>query len=252
MAKMTLLNMVQNILSSMDSDEVNSINDTIESQQVAEIVKETYYDLFSDLYVPEHQQFVKLEGLGDLTKPTVLRIPDNLVELNWLKYKDTETERYNKVVYCSPEVFITSLLNNISTTDNVSTVTLDNGLEFYVKNNKTPRFYTIYNDEYLLLDSYDTRFDSTVQASKTLAWGQQEPSWTASDTFVPSLDIQHFPLLLSEAKSVCFVTLKQIANQKEEQRARKHRISFQHRKWKSQENREAQFSNTRTDYARRR
>ena len=251
MAKMTLLEMTQNILSSMDSDEVNSIHDTVESQQVAEFIKETYYDLFSDLYVPEHQQFVKLQGLGNLNMPTVLRLPDNLVELSWLKYKDASTERYNKVNYCPPDVFISRVLDNISTTSNVTLSTLDNGLQFYVKNNKTPQFYTIFNDEFLILDSYDLNFDATIQATKTLAWGQQEPTWLMADTFVPPLDIQHFPLLLSEAKSVCFINLKQVANQKEEQRARKHRISFQYRKWKSQENREDAFGNKRTDYARR-
>jgi hypothetical protein len=43
--KMTLLEIVQSTLSSMDSDAVNNINDTIESTQVAEVAKEVYYEL---------------------------------------------------------------------------------------------------------------------------------------------------------------------------------------------------------------
>lgn len=241
--------MVQNILSAMDSDEVNSIHDTVESQQVAEVVKETYYDLFSDLYVPEHTTFLKLQGLGSLTKPNVLKMPDNLVELSWVKYKDSATERFYRLQYCNPEDYLEIVLKNKSTTANVQLVTLDNGLTFYVKKDKTPQFYTIIDDEFLLTDSYDAAVDATLQASKTLVWGQQEPSWTAADSFVPSLDSQHFPLLLSESKSVCFVNIKQIANQKEEQRSRRHRISFQYRKWKSGENRKDKFK-SRGDYAR--
>ena len=42
MAKMTVLEMVQDILNDMDSDEVNSINDTIEAQQVANTVRTVY------------------------------------------------------------------------------------------------------------------------------------------------------------------------------------------------------------------
>ena len=42
---MTLLEIVQDILSDMDSDEVNSINDSVESLQVAQIVKTAYYNI---------------------------------------------------------------------------------------------------------------------------------------------------------------------------------------------------------------
>ncbi len=43
--KYTLLEIVQEILSDMDSDEVNSIDDTTESEQVATIVKSTYLSM---------------------------------------------------------------------------------------------------------------------------------------------------------------------------------------------------------------
>ncbi len=39
----TLLDMVQEILSDMDSDEVESIDDTVEAEQVVSILKSTYY-----------------------------------------------------------------------------------------------------------------------------------------------------------------------------------------------------------------
>lgn len=242
MAKMTLLEIVQNILSSMDSDEVNSINDTIESQQVAEVVKETYYDLFGDIYVPERKGIIKLDGLGDLDRPNYLRIPDAVTQIDWIKYKDSELGRYLKLDYYSPEDFLNRVLNNKSTDDNITVVTDDSGIELYIKNNKQPSFYTIFNDRDLICDSYDSDVDTTLQASKTFAWGYTEPSWTNDDAFIPPLDSQHFPLLLSEAKSVCFVNFKQIANQKEEQRSRRHRVHFQYKKWKDKEQRKDQHT----------
>ena len=45
MAKMNLLAMTQDILSDMDSDDVNSINDSVEALQVAQIIKTTYYNI---------------------------------------------------------------------------------------------------------------------------------------------------------------------------------------------------------------
>lgn len=232
MPKMTLLEMVQNILSAMDSDEVNSINDTVESQQVAEVIKETYYDLFSDIYVPEHKGIIKLEGLGDLTRPNYLRVPENVSRFEWLKYKDSVTGRYLKLDFYNPEDFLTRILQSTSTSDNVSLVTDASGIEFYIKNNKQPSYYTVFDDRYLVCDSYDSAVDSTLQASKTFAWGYTEPTWTASDAFIPNLDAGNFAMLLSEAKSVCFINLKQVPNQKEEQRSRRHRVHFQYKKWK--------------------
>ena len=45
MAKMNLLAMTQDILSDMDSDEVNSITESVEALQVAQIIKTTYYNI---------------------------------------------------------------------------------------------------------------------------------------------------------------------------------------------------------------
>jgi len=46
--KLSLLDITQKILSSLDSDPVNSIDDTVESIQVADIVKESYYSLMAE------------------------------------------------------------------------------------------------------------------------------------------------------------------------------------------------------------
>ena len=55
--KYTLLEMTQDILSNMSSDEVNSISDTPESLQVATIIKQKYYDIVSRGDLPEHNLY---------------------------------------------------------------------------------------------------------------------------------------------------------------------------------------------------
>ena len=56
MPKRTLIDMVQNIMSSMDSDTVNSITDTTESSAIADIIETTYYDLTTNRVIPEHKE----------------------------------------------------------------------------------------------------------------------------------------------------------------------------------------------------
>jgi hypothetical protein len=56
--KRTLLEMVQSILSDMDSEDVNSISDTNEAEQIASVIEDTYYNIISARDIPEHQQLL--------------------------------------------------------------------------------------------------------------------------------------------------------------------------------------------------
>lgn len=89
MAKMTLLDMTQNILSSLNSDQVNSIGDTPESLQVAEAIRTSYINLLGRLSMPEHNQPVQLVASNDLSSPTLMYLPEGCSRLVWLKYFDT-------------------------------------------------------------------------------------------------------------------------------------------------------------------
>ena len=71
----TLLSMVQSILSDMDSEDVNSISDTVEAQQIASVIQDTYFNLISAREIPEHKQMLQLTSLSDSQKPTHFSIP---------------------------------------------------------------------------------------------------------------------------------------------------------------------------------
>lgn len=233
MAKMTLLEMTQNILGSMNSDQVNDINDTVESQDVARTIKNTYFDLLSIINIPEHKQLIELDGVGDLDRPNFLKIPDDVSSIESVKYRDTSNSSRMKVVtYVSPEWFLNHVGHHLSTSDNVELITDASGFTYYIKNNQAPTYYTIFDDEYLVFDSYDSAVDSTLQSAKSLVFGYKTPTFTLDNSFIPDLDAQHFPLLLAEAKSNAFVDIKQVANPQEDRKARKMRLHLQYRKWR--------------------
>ncbi len=89
MSKFSLLDMTQEILSAMSSDEVNSISDTPESLQVATILKRKYYDIISRGDLPEHNQVFQLNPSLDSTSPVLMYIPDGIGRVEWIKYYDT-------------------------------------------------------------------------------------------------------------------------------------------------------------------
>src|SRR5687768_864155 len=97
--KMTLLEIVQEILSSMDSDEVNSIEDTTEAMQVAMVVRRAYLDLRSRLNLPEHFDLFRLTASGDSDLPIIMYRPESVDQLLWLKY-DKRLAADDPVDYC--------------------------------------------------------------------------------------------------------------------------------------------------------
>lgn len=84
--KKTLLEMVQSILTSMDSDTVNSIDDTDESMQVASFLRDSYYEIASGLDLPNTFGLFQLDASGDATKPTVMYLPAGWNSVQWVKY----------------------------------------------------------------------------------------------------------------------------------------------------------------------
>ena len=58
--KENLLALTQGILSDINGEEVNSIDDTVEAAQVAQIIIDTYFDIISLREYPEHRELIKL------------------------------------------------------------------------------------------------------------------------------------------------------------------------------------------------
>ena len=216
-----LLDMVQEILSDMDSDEIDSIDDTVESEQVVSILKSTYYSMMSNRNWPHLRRSIQIGSLGDTTKPTHMRAQDEIKELcfiNYNKAKATDTrKRYEKVEYLQPDQFLHKTNQQNDTLAEVETVSDTGGVEFFIRNDSAPTYYTSFDDEYLVFDSYDSAVDTTLQESKVQAQAYVTPVWTSLDTFIPDLPDDAFTALVEEAKSRAMFRLKQTVDQKAEQ-----------------------------------
>jgi len=221
MAKMTLLEMTQNILSDMDSDEVNSITDTQESLQVATIIKTSYYNIIDGKDFPFLYELFQLDAIGGLTKPTHMKLPETVADLKWIKYNNkklTDTKnKYEKILYKTPEDFLDITDARDSSDSKVQVVVDDSDIRVNVYNDRGPQYFTSFDDENLVFDAYDSVKETNLTNDSTQAYGKLSVAFTLTDLFTPELPVQMFSYLLSEAKSTCFLTLKQMANQKAEQ-----------------------------------
>lgn len=234
--KKNLLAIVQEILIAMDSDNVNSISDTDEATDVANIVQSVYFDLVSRHKIPETRELIQLTALADVTRPVYLQIPDSVKLVERLDYNvstESGTTSFRELEWLDPNVFLSRAMGK-DVDDSTRTVVPDinNSTSLIVDNDSMPKYFTSFDDKHIVCDSYDSSEESTLQASKTRAWVVKMPIFTLSDTFTPDLDSAHFRLLVNEAKSTCIATFNKTINPKIESQARKQRMFAQNDKYR--------------------
>lgn len=236
MAKMTLLEIVQDILNDMDSDIVNSIDDTIESQQVAQIVKTCYHELIDHRNWPHLKKLIQLDAVNDLSKPTYLKIPNEMKELILFKYETQKNDvtkiEQTEVRYKEPDAFLRYISQRNSDQPQTIEVVDFSGVRLLINNNAAPQFWTTFDDLHLVCDSYDSTVDDTLKQSKTQALAYMEPVWEHLNDAIPDLPSEAFSSLLEEAKSTAFFTLKQMVNVKSEQKANRQKTWLSRKAWR--------------------
>lgn len=122
-----------------------------------------------------------------------------------------------KYVTMLPIAQFLDMVNSFNTTDtDVESFTFSDtsnnfpgNFTFLYKNDRQPEYCCVLSNYYVIFDSFDSSQDSTLQASKTMCYGQVVPTFQLVDTFIPDLDSQQFPLLINEAKALAFYELKQ-------------------------------------------
>jgi sensor histidine kinase YesM len=219
MSEYTLLDYVQTILSSLDSDEVNSYDDTVESLQVANIVKTVYNDVQARVDLPEHYTLFELNASGDPDQPTLMFRPDDVMSVEWVQYDKILDGDTNPVYTDIPFKPLDEFLKYIDNLDvdeaEVGSFEYTIGSDtvlFKYRNDQAPSCYTTFDDNVFVFDAYDSDVDTTLQKDKTRCYGRKEQSWTMSNTFVPFLDRDLSTLLLNEAKVLAFAELKQMGH----------------------------------------
>lgn len=218
----TLLDIVQTILSSMDSDEVDSFDETAESFQVAEIVRDTYNFLMSESDWDHLNKLTSVDGLSDVSKPSMLQIPSDIVWIDRLTfvYDNAQGEATQRELeYMEPEQFLTRSYGLKKSDSNVESMVLPEGRTLYIFNDRHPEYYTIWDNDYIICDAYKIDEYNALHEDQFIVFAQVEPTWQMQDAFVPDMPSRMFPLLLAEATKASFLYLKQAQSPEDNKRA---------------------------------
>lgn len=232
--KRTLLEMTQSILSDMDSEGVNSISDTVEAGQIASVIEDTFFNIIAARDIPEHRQLIEIVALSSSARPTHFRYPTNTRKFETIQYNvGTTTPNYRTIKYVEPLVFISrmdeTLNNSVVVTD------VKGNTPLYIKNDSPPSYYTSFDDEHIVMDSFDSSVGAALQTVKTRAYGYIYPVFSQEDNFSPDIDDTMLPYLLAEAKSVCFSLFKSGSDPKIDQSARRLKSFVQNDMYKTKQ-----------------
>ena len=236
----TLLQIVQTILSSMDSDEVNSISDTVESMQIATMLRQLFYDIATDLDLREHEGLIQINAAGDPLKPVLMTIPSTASDIKWIKYDNKEdadtAPNYKPVTFMEFQEFVdyTQGNRNNTNTGTMQVLVGSDTFDFVYRNNKHPTYFTTADGTTLLFDSYDSANDTTLTKNKTMVFGNSYPAFLLQDAFIPDLDPTQFSYFINKGKVRAFMEYKQQQNPEAMGEARRQRIVHQVRQYRTQ------------------
>lgn len=235
MAKLTLLQATQDILSALDFDPVSDIDETVESQQIAQELKTTYFTMMGERDWPHLCEKDQLLGMADTDHPTKMQLPEGVNKVKWIRYNN------KKITYMDPESFQELIDRRLdSDSDDIN----DEGFA----TNQEPEYWTTFDDKYIWFDAFDSANENTMHAARSTIYVVKVPTWNHISTFTPDMPQKMFYGWLAEAKSACFINFKQTANAKEEKRATRNRAIMQTESWRTQDG-EAKY-NSKVNYGR--
>jgi len=253
MSRPTLLALTQRILSSMDSDNVNAISDTLEAEQVADVIRETYLDIVDEYDLESEHTVFNLTASGTTARPTHMSLPEGYHSVEWIKYDQRSStsstvRRYTTIPFAEPADFMERANALDNSASNVDVVADPSGIEILIRNDANPVCWTTFDGSTFIFDSYDSSIDSTLQSSKTQAYGQKSQELTISDTAVIDLPQDLYNLLRNQARETCFELFKDGAPPKIRKMAERSRVRASRLKQSTRLGREVY---DRVDYGRR-
>lgn len=245
------LQLVNKCLEVVNYDEVTTITGNLGAETALSIIEDTYYDLVSRVDSKRNTKLGVLTATETTANPTTFvydaTSTDYTKLLKSFEYNIATTDyltnpKFRELVYISPEDFLdkTDMANSDFTVIEVETNVL-----VKIRNNKQPQYYTSFDETTIYVDSYDTSIGTYLTTDRTRAMFERIPVFATGDTDVPVLESNYFPVLLSEAKSMCHAVLKDGVNSKVESTARRNRVLNQNDRSKERN------SNARPDFGRR-
>jgi len=231
MAKKTILQIVKTVGQRIGADEIDALDETIESLDIVGVLIGVYEEVISrkswEFLRGHPRQLDPIEG-GSLQYNT-LNIPDDVTRVEKLTYRDDNisNESYKELIYLSAAEFVATVQRRNPIDDNVTTIVNDDGVRLFIETDKPPKYWTSFDEEVITFDAYDLDRGIGNLASDSVIIADIIPAVDFTDpAAVLPVPRRMETLIINDAISTAAVALRQTSDPKAEQVARRQSIAM--------------------------
>lgn len=228
MAKKTLLRLVQLIGERIGSDEIDTLDETIEATEIVSILELTFDEILDRRdweFLRDRTLRLKNRAVTD-TKIYNLDIPSTVTALQCVKYRD-DFGKFPEMEYLAPCEFIERLDGRDILQDNVTEIANDDGVLLRIITDQPPTFFTSFDEETVSFDAHDATRGTGNQAVDSIILANIKPVMDFTDpTAIFPIPERMGTLLLNEAMATAGVQLRQVSDSRAERIARRQGIKL--------------------------
>lgn len=227
--KYTLLEMVQRVAGEIKSDEITTLDETIEAVDIRYEVQNTFDDLMTTWdweFLKHHPR--KLDALSPAS-PAILAIPADVRHIEKLMYEVSYEvggkSTFKELTYLSPADFHELVLKR-QIESNVVECDVGDGVKARIYNDRAPSYFTSYDELKVVFDAYDAVVDAagidpakTVVVATIIISSSSTASWTA-----PVPDFIH-NLWFHESVARASAQIRGVENGRAERQARRAQVT---------------------------
>lgn len=164
--------------------------------------------------IPHFNTLLQLDGLADLNKPTVMKIPNCCTDIDNVRYRhysaDGTTFKMNKVEYCEKADFLDMQLNIDATdTTKFGYNIFDGNIRLPYSKIKNPTFFTAFDEDTIVFDGHIESIEATMHNDASLVMAYVVPDFSLDDSFTIPLPDMMRTQFLADCKEQAFEQLKQ-------------------------------------------
>lgn len=220
--KLTYIDLLRQILAEIESDEVNSLLDTVESEQITLVIYRIYKSIAATHNLEHLKRFVI--PFPEPGTPTFFELPSEVNNISWIKHNNRVIggpANYTTLYFRPSEVFMRVLAGRDSSAGNVTTVVKD-GIPYNIYTDRHPRYFTVLNKTKLLFDSYMSSLDvAGIDVNNLQIYGQLDPVIEIDDNYEFDMPSDIMTYFVNECISYAYTVIKQLPNPKIEQLSQK-------------------------------
>ena len=235
MAKRTILTLVQEIGEGIDTDEIDSLNETEEVVRIVNILEQTLKEVLDRktwefMKGKVRQLDDRLPGSSQLN---TLLIPADVTRITCLKYKD-DNDKFYEVQYMQACDFVAMLQARTETEADITAIINADGVALNTRTTVPPQNWTSFDEETITFDSYNAASGSGNLIADSVIIADVMPVTDFTDpTAVLNIPERMETLVFNEALVTCNYRLRQTADPRADRVARRQGISLRENEHKT-------------------